>query len=173
MFRVLSQTFNSEVQSMPDETTPAADAAATPAPAAVVPAISAAKASTLNKILAQYGSLLKATAINFVQDHQSDAEILGADAVQAILQEQIANRHVTILPEINPDATVEELATFESTLEGRSAQAALIAKAIEQDAERVAKLRGDAYAIAEKIGASVVTFGAAILLHGLTAVQTA
>lgn len=129
--------------------------------------------STLNEIFTQYKSLLIKTSKKFVTDHTADAEVLGADAVQAILHEVVAQRHVTILPEPNPAASADELANYEETLEGRSDQAALIAKAIEEDANRVAALRGDAMAIAEKIGASVVTFGAAILLRGLTVVSAA
>lgn len=132
-----------------------------------------ASSSTLNQIFTQYKALLIKTSQKFVTDNAADAEVLGADAVQAILHEVIAQRSVTILPEPNPAASAEELANYEATLEGRSTQAALIAKAIEEDAERVAALRGAAMAVAEKIGASVVTFGAAILLRGLTAVSAA
>lgn len=114
----------------------------------------------------QLQDMLREEAAAFIKDNAKDVKALGEEAVKAILSQQILNTMPALvkLPENATPAARAELAQIQAT---RSEIGALVAKAEKEDAQRVARIRGNASSVAGKIAGSVLSIGATLLAKTL------
>lgn len=102
----------------------------------------------------------------FVKDNAKDAKVLGEEAVRAILAQQILNT-MPALVKLPESASPEMRAELSQIHAVRSEIGAIVAKAEKEDAQRVARIRGNASSVAAKIAGSVLSIGATVLVKGL------
>jgi hypothetical protein len=109
----------------------------------------------------QFLMLLKTEAINFVTGHVEEVQVLGADVVKAILDQQ--TMQYLPIPPITEGMTDIQINAVEELLTRRDQIFQLVAKAEKEDAIRVAKIKTDAAQVGLKIANWLLGVGLGVL----------
>lgn len=109
--------------------------------------------------------VLKHESIAFIEGHQEDVSVLGAETVKAILSQEMISK--IPIPDISSSMTDEQIKAVELILARRDQLFQLVSKAELENSERIQKVRMDALNVAGKIGQFILSTGVGILVQSL------